>query len=118
MAIIERAETRLGEFDNREKIEELTLTICDRLLLRAGIPAFNKEGERIEFPALLESVAVDAVCKAYNQLNYEGISSESIDTINTTFISNILDEYEEEIKAFAEIWARTNNEAAGIVRFI
>lgn len=118
MTIIERAEIRIGEFDNREKIEELSRTICDRLLLRAGVSAFDAEGNRIEFPALLESVAVDAICKAYNQLNYEGISSESVDTINTNFIANILDEYEDELKAFAEIWSRTNDETAGIVRFI
>lgn len=114
MAIIDRVERRLGKFDDRERIEELINTICDRLLLRAGVAAF-KDGERIEFPALLESIAVEAVCKAYNQLGYEGIASESVDTINTAFISSILDEYSTEIAAFVELQI---TDGAGVVRFI
>ena len=113
--VIDRVEKRLGEFDNREKLEELTTTICDRLLLRAGVAAFDGEGNRKPFPALLESVAVDAVCKAYNQLGYEGITSENVDQISTTFIANILDEYNSEIQAFMEMQEKND---AGVVRFI
>ena len=113
--VIDRVEKRIGEFDNREKLEELTTTICDRLLLRAGVAAFDGEGNRKEFPPLLESVAVDAVCKAYNQLGYEGITSENVDQISTTFIANILDEYQQEISAYVEMQEKTD---AGVVRFI
>lgn len=118
MAIIDRVEKRIGEFDDREKIEELATTICDRLLLRAGVAAFDENGNRKTFPPLLESVAVDAICKAYNQLGYEGISAEGVDTINTTFIANILDEYQSEIQAYQEIQQKENPDIAGIIRFL
>ena len=118
MAIIDRVERRIGEFDNREKMEELIETICDRLLLRAGVAALDSEGNKKEFPALLESVAVDAVCKAYNQMSYEGISEEKVDTISTSFIRNILDEYESEIQAYVEICEKQNPDIAGVIRFL
>ena len=116
--IKDRVETRLNKYDDSERIEELTNTICDRLLLRAGVAAFDSEGERIPFPPLLESVAVDAICKAYNQLGFEGIESEAVDTINTRFISGILDEYQTEIQAFVEMQAKTNPDTYGVVRFL
>lgn len=115
MAIIDRVEKRLDVHDDTERIQELTYTICDRLLLRAGVATFDNDGNRKEFPVMLESVAVDAVCKAYNQLGYEGISSENVDTINTSFIANILDEYASEITAYMEMQEKHD---AGVVRFI
>lgn len=118
MAVIDRVEKRLGEFDDREKLEELTNVICDRLLLRAGMAAFDGEGNRKPFPPLLESVAVDAVCKAYNQMGYEGIQEETVDSLRTTLIPKILDEYQPEIQAYIEMKERENPEIAGIVRFL
>ena len=118
MAITDRVETRIGVTDDHARVVELTNTICDRILLRAGVAAFDDEGNRITFPPLLESVAVDAICKAYNQLGFEGIASESVDTIDTSFIAGILDEYKEEIAAFVEIQEKRNPEIAGIVRFL
>lgn len=69
-------------------IDEYVSTISDRLCLRLGVDAL---------PALFDSICVDAVVKMHRRKYYEGISSEGAANINTSFVDNILGEYEQEI---------------------
>lgn len=102
-----------GEDYNETVLAELAQTVTDRLCLRLGIP--NEE----DFPPLLYSVIVDATVKAYRRRFYEGIKSENVASLSTSFVDDILDEYAEEIRS----WLETQDAAelstqAKIVRFI
>ena len=65
---------------------------------------------------MLEPIAADVVVKLFRRWNYEGIASEGADTISTTFVEDILAEYDEEFAAYRE----TKEEEAGekVVRFL
>ncbi len=101
MATLDRIKVRL-EISNTSKdgmLNELILTAEDRIMLRAGI-AVMTDGTRTTLPADLASIAVEVVVKAYRRIEYEGIRSESADTLNTSFVDDILDEYSLEIEAY------------------
>lgn len=63
-------------------------TMTDRLCLRLGVE---------ELPTEFESILVDAVVKMVRRLYYEGISQEGVSNINTSFVEDILAEYQSEI---------------------
>ena len=48
-------------------------------------------------PAAFDSVCVDAVIKMVRRTYYEGISSESVANLSTSFVEDILSEYDREI---------------------
>lgn len=101
MAVLDRVKVRL-EIDDTTKDEmlnELISTAEDRIMLRAGVAVMTGT-TRTTFPADLESIAVEVVVKAYRRIEYEGIRSESADTLNTSFVDDILDEYSLEIEAY------------------
>lgn len=108
MAIIDRVKIRIPEAKNGV-LEELIISATDRILLR-----INKD----ELPQKLETIAVEIVAKMYRRMMYEGISSESADTLNVTFIDDIFAEYDEEF----EKWLKRSDEDEGKnklkVRFI
>ena len=108
MAVLERVKVRIPEA-KEGVLEELVTSATDRILLRIG---------KDELPAKLETIAVEIVTKMYRKMYYEGISSESADTLNVTFVEDIFAEYEEEIKR----WIALDDEAEGKnklkVRFI
>lgn len=108
MAVLERVKVRIPEVKS-DILEELVSSATDRILLRIG---------KDELPAKLETIAVEIVTKMYRRMMYEGISSESADTLNVTFIDDIFAEYEEEFKR----WMALDDEAEGKnklkVRFI
>lgn len=88
-----------------DEIDELVLqeyiaTVKDRLCLRLG---------ESELPGLFESICVDAVVKMHRRTYYEGISSESVANLSTTFVEDILSEYETEI----EMWLEQKSNASG-----
>lgn len=87
-------------------VDEAINTVSDRLLIRLGTESM---------PKVFESIVVDAVVKMYRRQYHEGIESEQIDTINTTFVNNILDEYELEIRTYVEDEKDRNRER---IRFI
>lgn len=102
-----------GEDYNETVLAELAQTVTDRLCLRIGIQ--HEE----EFPAILYSVIVDATVKAYRRRFYEGIKSENVASLSTSFVDDILDEYAEEIRGWLETDdAAEQSTAAKIVRFI
>lgn len=108
MAIIDRVKIRIPEAKDGV-LEELIISATDRILLR-----INKD----ELPQKLETIAVEIVAKMYRRMMYEGISSESADTLNVTFIDDIFAEYDEEF----EKWLKRSDEDEGEnklkVRFI
>ena len=108
MAVLERVKVRIP--DAKEGVlEELVTSATDRILLRIG---------KDELPAKLETIAVEIVTKMYRKMYYEGITSESADTLTVSFVENIFAEYEEEFKR----WIALDDEAEGKnklkVRFI
>ena len=108
MAVLERVKVRIPEA-KESVLEELVTSATDRILLRIG---------KDELPAKLETIAVEIVTKMYRKMYYEGITSESADTLTVSFVQNIFAEYEEEFKR----WMELDDEAEGKnklkVRFI
>lgn len=108
MAVLERVKVRIPEA-KESVLEELVTSATDRILLRIG---------KDELPAKLETIAVEIVTKMYRKMYYEGITSESADTLTVSFVENIFAEYEEEFKR----WMELDDEAEGKnklkVRFI
>lgn len=108
MAVLERVKVRIPEA-KEGVLEELVTSATDRILLRIG---------KDELPAKLETIAVEIVTKMYRKMYYEGITSESADTLTVSFVENIFAEYEEEFKR----WMELDDEAEGKnklkVRFI
>ena len=93
MTVLERVKVRIPEAKS-DILEELVSSATDRILLRIG---------KDELPAKLETIAVEIVTKMYRKIYYEGISSESADTLNVTFVEDIFAEYEEEFKRWMEL---------------
>lgn len=108
MAVLERVKVRIPEAKS-DILEELVSSAADRILLRIG---------KDELPDKLETIAVEIVTKMYRKMYYEGISSESADTLTVSFVEDIFAEYEEEFKR----WMELDDEAEGKnklkVRFI
>ena len=108
MAVLERVKVRIPEA-KEGVLEELVTSATDRILLRIG---------KDELPTKLETIAVEIVTKMYRKMYYEGITSESADTLTVSFVENIFAEYEEEFKR----WIALDDEAEGKnklkVRFI
>lgn len=109
MAVLDRVKLRLPEAENDPIIEEFIKTATDRINLRI---------KQLVFPASLESILVEIVVKMYRRKYYEGISSESADTLNVSFYEDIFAEYEGEFNN----WIKMNDEDTGNnklkVRFI
>ena len=105
----DRVSNRLPNESNVDEIfiMEAIQTIEDRLNIRLGT---------IVLPIIFESILVDAVVKMIRRQYYEGINTERIDTIQTTFIDNILDEYDKEIQTF--IQSGEGSTRKNVVRFI
>ena len=92
MDILSRVKIRLP--DAEEKIlNEFISMVSDRLCLRLS--------EEV-LPKLFESICVDAVVKAYRRIYYEGISSEGVANISTSFVEDILSEYSSEIDSYSD----------------
>lgn len=89
MGLLERVRLRIPEDTVSDEIlEEYIATVSDRLLLRLGAETL---------PVPFESICVDAVVKMYRRTYYEGISSEGVAELSTSFVENILAEYSDEI---------------------
>ena len=93
MTVLERVKVRIPEAKS-DILEELVTSATDRILLRIG---------KDELPAKLETIAVEIVTKMYRKMYYEGITSESADTLTVSFVEDIFAEYEEELKRWMEL---------------
>ena len=74
--------------------------MSDRLCLRLGVDTL---------PTLFQSICVDATVKMVRRTYYEGISSEGVANISTSFVDNILAEYDDEIGDWKAIQASSGN---------
>ena len=93
MTVLERVKVRIPEA-KEGVLEELVTSATDRILLRIG---------KDELPTKLETIAVEIVTKMYRKMYYEGITSESADTLTVSFVEDIFAEYEEEFKRWVEL---------------
>lgn len=109
MQLLDRVKNRLPTEENETLLNELIQSVSDRICLRLGVD---------EFPPLFNSICVDAVIKAYRRQYYEGISSESADTLNTSFFENILGEYDYEFEAYIKKKTKEENILKKKVSFI
>lgn len=83
-----------------EQLTEYLQTMSDRLCLRLGSDAL---------PALFNSVCVDATVKMVRRTYYEGISTEGVANLSTSFVDNILSEYDDEIGDWKSSQAASGN---------
>jgi len=99
MEIIDRVLLRLQDDEpDKELVDELVQTAKDRILLRVG------STDTKQFPESLETIAVEVTVKAWRRQYFEGITSEGVDSINTSFVQDILAEYATEL----DMWKSTN----------
>lgn len=106
--LLTRLKTRLPntELKDNELIEYLS-TVNDRLCLRLGAETL---------PPLFGSVCVDATVKMIRRIYYEGISSEGVANISTSFVDDILAEYASEIGDWKATQAESGN-SSKVVNF-
>lgn len=106
--LLARLKTRLPntELMDNELLEYLS-TIKDRLCLRLGAE---------DLPPLFGSVCVDATVKMIRRIYYEGISSEGVANISTSFVDDILAEYASEIGDWKATQAESGN-SSKVVNF-
>lgn len=99
--LLKRLKLRLPEQKlNDEQLQEYITTISDRLCLRLGADSL---------PPLFNSVCVDATVKMIRRIYYEGISSEGVANISTSFVDDILAEYADEISDWKNTQAESGN---------
>lgn len=110
MELIDRIRARIPEsIEDDAFFEEYIQTISDRLCLRLGT---------MVVPKLFESICVDAVVKMYRRTYYEGISSEGLANISTSFVDDILDEYADEIARYRDQQANGAGGSGKVVTFL
>ena len=83
-----------------EQLTEYLQTMSDRLCLRLGVETL---------PAIFASICVDATVKMVRRTYYEGISSEGVANISTSFVDDILAEYAGEIGDWKNAQADAGN---------
>lgn len=104
-AVLSRIKIRLtAESYDEAVLGELAQTTLDRLSIRLGV---NED----TFPSSFYSIAVDATVKSFRRLYYEGITSEGVANLSTSFVDDILSEYACEI----ELYRKEHGE---VVRFL
>lgn len=87
---------------------EYLSTVSDRICLRLGADSL---------PPLFHSVCVDATVKMVRRTYYEGISSEGVANLSTSFVDDILAEYAQEIGGYKDGQAAEGN-SNKVVKFL
>lgn len=99
--LLQRLLVRLPDTQlTNEQLTEYLQTMSDRLCLRLGVETL---------PTLFGSICVDATVKMVRRTYYEGISSEGVANISTSFVDNILAEYAGEIEDWKSAQADAGN---------
>lgn len=109
MSLLDRIKVRLPEENDETLLNELITTATDRICLRLGAD---------ELPSIFESICVEVVIKAYRRIYYEGIESEGVDSIQTSFVSDLLEEYNSEFSAYLEKQKNEDSTNKKVVRFL
>lgn len=104
--MLERVRVRLkGEEIDSDTLKEYITTASDRINLRLGVESI---------PKVFESIVVDVAVKMHRRTFYEGIASEGASTLSTSFVDDILSEYNREFDTYKE----TLKEASKVVKFL
>ncbi len=99
--LLQRLLVRLPDTQlTNEQLTEYLQTMSDRLCLRLGVETL---------PAIFASICVDATVKMVRRTYYEGITSEAVANINTSFVDDILAEYAGEIDDWKNGQAASGN---------
>lgn len=99
--LLKRLQIRLPDVHlTNSQLEEYLQTVSDRLCLRLGAETL---------PALFNSICVDAAVKMVRRTYYEGISTEDVANISTSFVDDILAEYAGEIADWKDAQAAGGN---------
>lgn len=99
--LLQRLMIRLPDTQlTNEQLTEYLQTMSDRLCLRLGVETL---------PAIFASICVDATVKMVRRTYYEGISSEGVANISTSFVDDILAEYAGEIEDWKNGQAASGN---------
>lgn len=99
--LLQRLLVRLPDTQlTNEQLTEYLQTMSDRLCLRLGVETL---------PALFASICVDATVKMVRRTYYEGISSEGVANISTSFVDDILAEYAGEMSDWKSAQADSGN---------
>lgn len=99
--LLQRLKIRLPNTKlSNDQLMEYLQTMSDRLCLRLGVETL---------PALFNSICVDATVKMVRRTYYEGISSEGVANISTSFVDDILAEYAGEIGDWKDAQADAGN---------
>lgn len=107
--LLMRLKVRLPQTELSDlQLEEYLKTVSDRLCLRLGAN---------QLPDLFGSVCVDATVKMIRRIYYEGISSEGVANISTSFVDDILAEYDAEISDWKSSQAAGGN-SSKVVKFL
>lgn len=114
MDIMRRVELRLEgrECPGRRELEEIVISIADRVRLKV---------RSRELPPEADSIIADAAVKAVNRRYYEGISSESegqTGSITTAFYESLLSEYEDELQGIRDMLAAEGKGSLPVARFV
>ena len=98
-----------GETYDDAIMDEIIQTVTDRLCLRLGVK---------EIPAVFLSIVTDASVKVWRRRYYEGIETEKQSTLTTTFIADVLAEYQPEIDHWLNSAAADQSGNRKVVRFL
>ena len=110
--IKERIQKRMnGETVDEVIMNEINQTITDRLCLRLGVTEEN-------FPSLFQSIAVDACVKVWRKRYYEGIAAENVANLSTSFIDDVLAEYDDEVTTWLNSQGGDISSSRKVVRFL
>lgn len=92
--MLDRIMRRLnGEQVSEDILKEFTTTVTDRLCIRLG---------ENSLPDAFQSICVDAVVKMHRRTYFEGIKSEGSADLSTSFVDDILSEYDGEIREWKD----------------
>lgn len=108
MTTLERLKVRLPNAE-AAILEELLITATDRIKLKLGVE---------DFPLLLNSLLVEITVKMFRRIYYEGISSESADTLKVSFFEDIFAEYQDDIAGYKKLIDEREGSNKLKVRFI
>ncbi len=113
VTILERVRLRIPDTTEapNTQLQNYIDTIIDRLCLRLGTETL---------PSVFETICADATVKMWRRTYYEGISSEGASNITTSFVEDILAEYEGEIEDYknAHTDDEENSTQTKVVKFI
>lgn len=102
MTVFERVRLILADEEYSEsRIRQYIDTISARLCLRLGVDTL---------PLLFQPVCADAAVKMHRRYYYEGVSSETDGSVSSSFVDDVLAEYESDIQSYKD--------GHGVVRFL